>query len=337
MIKLKDIKLGVVLSCFLMAMPVLAANYFMPEVVCSSAYMVRQGHVQGFTPLSSVLFENPAGLHMTNRNSVSLFSTTLMNEVNYRSFSASKRVPGWGVFALGYMGLGVEGIPYINHQSFDGVESYSVSGSFSYLSQLFKMGYQFSMSDRFHLGLAGNYYRTKFDTVSGSGYNFDIGVYFDYKKVDVSYVLKNVLSSRDIKYQDTQGGSDLNKAGSSQGRMEELLLESVLSMKYDRQRWRALAQLRKVEGHSFVKNASLRYVLFDELLEVSAGYREEPLTRMINEDYITRQDVDRSFTLGVGLTLFGLNLDYALEKNLKAELRHLDFEQFHYFSLGVSL
>ena len=65
--------------------------------VGSSAKMVRQGNIYGFSNKADSVFENPASLYRVGRFSSSFFRTTFMGDLTYMNGSVAVRGMG-GVF-----------------------------------------------------------------------------------------------------------------------------------------------------------------------------------------------------------------------------------------------
>lgn len=91
----------IVLGIFFLKSFVIAGNYNDISELGSSAKMIALGTVQGFSNDASSIFENPAQLHHIDNYSVSLFSTTILEEVNYHTLNFAKKTT-IGTFGIGY-------------------------------------------------------------------------------------------------------------------------------------------------------------------------------------------------------------------------------------------
>ena len=74
---------GVLFSLLLGSVPLMAADALMVTDVGTSAGMLGKGQVEGFDSSAISVLENPAGLYRVKNQSVSMFSTQLMNEVDF--------------------------------------------------------------------------------------------------------------------------------------------------------------------------------------------------------------------------------------------------------------
>ena len=106
--------------------------YFTPSSVGSSAHMIRQGNIEGLSPIASSLFENPASLYLAKDLSLSLFTTKFMDEVTYQNIAISTKL-SFGTVGLGFMNVGVDGIPHTFEKTFSENDSeFGVKEYFNY-------------------------------------------------------------------------------------------------------------------------------------------------------------------------------------------------------------
>ena len=304
--------------------------FYAPEVG-SSARSIRLGNVEGFSNLANTIFENPAGLYRIRKFSTSAFTTKFMDEVGYTNISSSMRLLV-GMLGAGLMSTGVDDIPetYVRD---DG--EFDVSGYFHYRNYVGKLAYQYSVSRYMHVGAAYTYYLTRFHEVEGKGQNLDLGFVIDSDALDFSFTVKNVLRSQYVTYSDSsvapEGFEGSDAEYSSDGRQEQLPLQTVYGLRYTMRHFQLFGQLKTVgKERQFVRSFGVNYnPTFLPFFHLSGGYKQFALTR--SEEGDTATDIDSSYTMGLGLDLFGVSFDYAFEKS-----EHIEFENKHYFSFGIS-
>ncbi len=289
-------------------------SYFMPSSVGTSARMIRLGNIEGLTPLASTVFENPAALHLTKDFSLSLFTTKFMNEVDYKNIAASKKF-GFGTIGLGYMNLGVEGIPHTFENNFGDPDlidtEFGVKDYFNYSNSIGKLSYQLSQNKYLHFGLSLSYVHTSLFTYKGSGVNLDVGCLVTFENWDISIAGKNIVPSLKAKW--------------NNGKQETIDRELVYATKYNFSNLGLdlLGQLKTVgksRKYLFASAINFNPTFFD-VFHLSLGYK----------DFYVLNNVKNNYTIGLGLDLFGVMFDYAYEQS-----NHFEFNHKHYFSLGIA-
>lgn len=313
----------------------LAEAFYSPDLG-SSARMIRRGNVEGFSSVADIVFENPAGLYRIRKFSTSAFSTRFMDEVEYKSLSVAFRLPV-GMVGIGMLGTSVSDIP----KTFKDEESgeFDVSGYFNYKNYVSKLSYQYSTSRYFHIGASISYYMTDFDTVSGRGYNSDVGFLIDSDALDFSFVVKNIMRSSQINYTDSSGETATDIDGnevatselSSEGMKEELPLQTYYSLKYSLVHFQVYGQLKTVgRDRKFVKSVGLNFnPTYLPFFHASIGAKQSDVMQSIESE--VGSNIQESMSMGVGLDLLGVNFDYAFEKS-----EHIEFDNKHYFSMALS-
>lgn len=324
----------VLIGCLILSSGVSAQEvglaYYAPEVG-SSARSIRVGNVEGFSKLANTIFENPAGMYRIRKFSTSAFTTRFMDEVGYVNISAAMRLPV-GMLGAGIMSTGVDDIPETFVRD-DG--EFDVSGYFNYRNLVGKLAYQYSISRYMHVGAAYTYYLTRFHQVEGQGKNLDLGFIIDSDALDFSFAVKNVLRSQYITYTDTsatpEGYEGTDEEYSSHGRQEQLPLQTVYALRYTMRHFQLFGQLKTVgKERQFVRSFGVNYnPTFLPFFHLSGGYKQFALSR--SEEGETNTDINSSYTMGLGLDLFGVSFDYAFEKS-----EHIEFENKHYFSFGIA-
>lgn len=289
-----------------------ASDYWMPDRIGISAGSIRIGGIEAFEDDAAIVFGNPAGLYRIKNFSLSLFSTKIIDEIDYSNLSFAFATPVFKI-GLGYFSQGVDGIPRTTSSNTSGgyIEDIFVSqtGEFAYKNNMMKLAMQFSQADMLHFGLAGVYYSNEIDTITGTGYNMDAGLILDIDPLIISIHLKNVLASQKVTY--------------SNNGVENLSLHSFYSLGYNLNELKAFAQMKIIGSNQrFVKSFGLQYSpSVIPFLYFSGGYKE---------DYVLTDIVNR-FTGGIGISLFGIQFDYAYEQS-----DHIEYNSKHYFSFGFS-
>ena len=324
---------SVLLLCFTSFLFSNESNYFLLTEAGTSARMIRMGNVEGYSPLSNSVFENPAGLYRVYKFSSSLFTTKFMGEVTYQNLSVSFRLPR-GMLGLGIMRMGVDDIPITESEESGGnLTNINRVGSYQHRNSLMKLAYQISMFEYLHLGLGMSYYNWKMHTVSGKGMNFDFGVIGGSDRLQGSLTFKNIVPSMRVKYSDSEIYAEEDMAElSSDGRTENLPFQAVLSGKYAyRPNIKLYAQFKSIKNQlKSAKSYGVEYSpRFLPALKLSAGYKLNPVVRFL-EDTV-KNDLEATRTMGVGIDVLGLSFDYAYESS-----HHISYNSKHYFSLGYS-
>jgi len=279
-------------------------NYFMPTDLGSSARMIGQGNIEGFSPHASNLWENPAGLTRVSQWSMSLFRTTLLDEYNYQNiaFSFATR---FGHFGVGYYGVAVNDIYTTEENS---SQEFDITGRISYQNSVIKVGYANSVTPFLLYGVTLSHYLTDLEPRYGSGTNMDVGLLKLSNNLELSLVVRNILMFSDVTYDN--------------GATENLPLQAVFSSRYDWSKFSFLGQGKYIEGQSGIfKSGSIFYYLPFNKAYVTGAYKE--FLSSIDE-------IQSSFTIGTGLLLGGVNLEYAFETS-----DYADESQRHYFSIGI--
>jgi hypothetical protein len=226
---------------------------------------------------------------------------------------------------LGYMLVGIEDIPKTAEVGVPDTErtEYVRTGSFGYQDMVGKISYQVSQTRTLHFGVSASYFAKTFDTIKGQGFNADVGVLFTSDVLSVSIGIKNVISSLKVNYTDS--------AVPTYNGEEDLPLESVYAMRYNFGDFTLFGQMKtKSKDRRIIKSAAVNYnPSFLPILHVSAAYKEFP-SNFSNEGEFSK-DVDSNIAGGIGLELFGLNVDYAYEQS-----KHVLFNHKHYFSVGLN-
>ncbi|MDA1353792.1 MAG: hypothetical protein O3A01_04885 [bacterium] len=300
----------IIIASVLLTIPVsAAAKYQMLTDLGSSAESIGRGNIEGFSYSSNSIFENPAALHRVEKFSAAMFSSTIINEINFNNFSLAYKTKKWGAFSLGYMSSQVADIP-ITEENDAGI--FIQNGSFEYLNTITKLGYMYSINPKWHVGSALALYSNEIHTVTGTGYGLDIGSIYQFDKLVMSGFIRNITGGS-VEYTDSADDSYSGK--------EDLPFQYVFGMGYPIHDFMFMSQY-KDDGTNGLMSLGIGYTprwLWD-VLTIRAGYKE----------YSALADVRNTITLGVSLNLFGLNFDYAYE-----ESEHIEYDSNTYFSLSM--
>ncbi len=279
-----------------------ATNYWMMTDFGTSARMIGYGGVEGFGSSADTVFENPAGLFRIHQNSVSLFTTKIMDEVNYFSGAMASRTP-WGVFGLGYMHASVWDIP---HTAEDVKGRFYARYNFDYKNTIVRGSYQYSLSPHLHIGASVSQYMHAFDGVSGRGYDLDLGAVYLYDRYEFSALLRNLMN-HNVDYDD-DGIEELSRQYTVSAKAKVIPQVDVMGqMKF------AYDQTMTSVGVVYTPTL-LPY------LKVSTGYRQ----------FVTLDDVDDTYELGFMLDFSDVEFHYTYEKS-----GHVSYDNNNYFSVSV--
>ena len=237
-------------------------------------------------------------------------SSQIMKEVNYRNVSIAFN-SDIGVFGFGYMDAGVDDIIKTSLSGTGDSAIVVADGVFSYKNRVIKVGYQNSITEELHVGVNAVGYMNEIHTYKGSGYNLDVGAMYSFSELDVSLFARNIIPTK-ITYSDSED-DDYNGE-------ESLPLQVVFSAAYPFGDLDILGQL-KFDGVNSLVSGGLDYspsFLFN-MLTISAGYKE----------FSVLDNISNTITMGVGLNLWGLSLDYAYEKS-----DHFEYDANNFASIG---
>lgn len=298
-----------VIVCLLFLTNILnASSYLMITDLGSSAEMIRKGNIEGFSTGANSVFENPAGLYRVENLSASVFSSEIMDEVSYVNYSLALNT-SIGVFGFGYMEAGVDDII---STEMDNDNTIVATGTFSYKNSVVKLGYAKSITNALHVGVNAAGYLNEIHTYEGTGYSVDAGLIYQFSELEVSVFARNLIPMT-VEYTDSD---DSEYTGE-----EDLPLQMVLSISYPFGDLGILGQF-KYDGVNTLMAAGVEYTpsFLLNALTLSAGYKE----------YSVLDKISNTVTLGVGLDLFGVSLDYAYEQS-----DHFEYDAYNFASIGI--
>ena len=294
---------------------IFAVDFPLISELGSSAKSIGMGNVEGFTDGPNTVFENPAALALTQDYSVSIFSSSAMNEAFYNSMALGAKTP-LGKIGIGYMDLTVHNIPETyqtgSNATFD--TRFHEKDFFDYKSSIFKISRAFTINENTWGGFSLNLYSKRFYTVNGRGYSFDFGTLHKVKNITLSAVAHNILPNGKMMYAD--------------GKNEDLPFQLVLGAqipveKYIRDNLNLIPQYKYTNKQHLLSmglNYNPKMIPFVELL---AGFKQHLSVTL---------DKKESLTLGIGLLMGNLRFYYAYEKS-----DYIEVDNKNHFSIQYSL
>lgn len=288
-----------------------AAEYELLTDLGASAQTIGVGGVEGFSKASSVIFENPAGLGRSGTNSLSMFTTTLLDDAYYKNIALSGVTP-FGTVGFGYMEATVYDIPFTSEDTI--TNEFKADSYFDYKDTAFKVGYQFALSDSLSLGGSYVSYARNLLNISAKGANMDAGLLYTQPNYMISFFVRNIIPQSKVVFSYSDGTTAT----------ESLPTEPILGGKY---RFNDSVDLMGQIRYRRSKALNSFGIVFTpreyEYIELSGGYRE----------YLVLDRVKGGITLGLGLELYGLRFNYAYEKLED----HPQYDNKSYFSVSMNL
>lgn len=283
-----------------------ATDFQMITDVGTSAETIGAGNVEGFNYFASTVFENPAGLYRISNQSVSFFTTKVMNEVTYSNVAYSIKTQK-GVFGFGYMQATVydASSTKIDDGSLD--EEIITNGTYDYHNALYKFSYSKSFKEKIHFGISTTLYDVNLDNIRGQGYDLDSGLIVKNDKFEYSIFGRNLIPFRRIKYSDEI--------------TERLPFHLLGGVKFPIKSCEVMPQIRYQQRNVLpsvgvvYKPSKLPFVNF------TSGYKQ----------YLTATNKNKqNLTFGIGLNLYDVYFNYAYEKS-----DYIPQDNKSYFSMSV--
>ncbi|MGE4169733.1 MAG: hypothetical protein AB7F28_03335 [Candidatus Margulisiibacteriota bacterium] len=306
---MKQLKHGLTfLSCvfvgvLLLTSKPMAAEYFLISEVGSSAEMIGMGNIEGYGSAANSIFDNPAALKRVNRGSVSVFTTTFMNELTYTSIAVATTTP-IGKIGFGYMEAAVSNIPFTEIST--GNSQFYSNLNFDYKNQITKISYENTIAKNLSVGASLVQYSTSFYTFSGKATNMDLGATYDLNPIELSLFARNIFSGQQIQIDDG---------------VETLPTQVVGGVKYTYNDVAVMGQCSLKQGKNLFA-AGVNYTpSFLPYIQLTAGYKQ----------FLALNNIKSNVTLGLGFKLDMLQLNYAYEKS-----EHLLYDNKNYFSMSLN-
>jgi len=299
--------IGLMLLIISFAIPLKAADFRMITDLGSSARTIGIANIEGFNDSSAGVFENPAGLYRLRGASLSFFTATLIQEVNYINMSVGLPTE-YGTFGLGFMTARVSDIPFTGLDSLGRV---IVLDTFLYRNEFYKLSYENLAMENLHLGASLTLASISAEPfLRGNGMNVDLGLLYKMNNTHISFVGKNVLRDSKVNY--------------SNGAAETFPLEALLGVSHSIGAYDLFGQLKQAGENSPILTAvAFRYDLNNQgLITFSLGFKE----------FLVIGKKQNNFSVGASLDLSGIVMDYSFETS-----DHFQFNGNHYFSVTINL
>tara|TARA_B100000427_G_C15517766_1_gene598975 strand:+ start:3672 stop:4598 length:927 start_codon:yes stop_codon:yes gene_type:complete len=272
-----------------------ATYYMVISDLGISAQSIALGNIHGYSSSSEAIFSNPASLINSQDYSFSIFSSKVMNEVDYLQLSLTADID-FGSIGAGVYHQKVTDIPatYQYMDSNVGQTKIQQIGSYAYKNSLYKIAYQSPVFKQSSLGISFNYYHISVDTVKGSGTNFDIGIItpLPFNSIKTSFYAQNIIPNRRVNYSNNQ--SEL---------LPFIFSSSIIIPIYHL----TLIPQISYQKSQVLFSSGLSYTpAFLPYIDLLAGYKQQL-------DYLSNKH--QKLTFGFGLTLFALDIYYAYERS----------------------
>jgi hypothetical protein len=248
------------------------------------------------------IFNNPSMIGKERSKSLSLFTTTLMENVQFRSIAVSKQ---WKKLSLGlgYMDSVVSDIP----ETIEGSDTFEVSDYYGALFSVYKAGIAYECAPYITVGFAANYYFNKIYSVSGSTINGDIGLLYKRDRVMVSATSKNIFQTNQVEY-DNDG-------------LEALPLVSTLAAHIYLPYIEPMGQMRLYSGkESTYSFGALIHLPKFSYLDILVGYKTSYYLDELKE----------RVSFGFGLNMFDLIVHYTYETSNSVAFNHNSYFSISY-------
>ncbi len=294
----------VVITLMTLNMPIYAVDFALISELGSSARAIALGNIEGFSESSTAVFSNPAGLYKSKGYAVSVFSTSIMEEVNYYNVCISGETP-FGKVGVGIYEASVLNIPHteelMNANRVIVPESY-----FDYKNSTLKIAYQTQLRKKTYLGASYSFFNHTYYTINGRGISADVGIVQEFDAMRVSVFAQNIFPFTSVAY--------------SNGNAEKLPLILSTTLEYPYKDLTLYPQLKY--GHSMILvSTGVQYNPgFLSFMNFLMGYKQQL-------DYTNKRH--QKLTFGIELQLVGLTVHYAYERSDYFLLDHHTYISFN--------
>ena len=274
----------------------------------SSAKFIGLGGIELSTSSAASVFHNPALLQGKYSYSLSVFTTQLFNEVNYRNLAFSKQFKKFN-FGVGYMDARVVDLPTTVKLT-DNMGSYfDITGYYDISFSLYKAAISYQLNNNFIFGVGVSYIDNSISDISANGFNADLGLNYKHKNNSFSLSIDNIFQYYDLEYSNDADEAYPLKATFSYLKNFAFVTPMIqYSLVQDYLPQMAIGMLFKYPKFSF--------------LDGFLGYKS---------DYYL-DDYDYKFTLGLGLNFFGVNFHYAYQKS-----DYINTDNYSFFSMMIKI
>lgn len=255
------------------------------------------GTIEGIHKQASLIYENPASLAEIPRYAVSAFYTMMADQESaYISVSTVLPYKKYRI-GLGFTRLGV---PNLDHTGKNDADEYYVQDGFQTSESLYKACLSYPITPFASVGASAHYYRQDFYTVSGGGFNADVGASLHFEKFSSSFSLKNILRPLHVTY--TEGAPDY-----------AFPLQAVLSNRLQAFSFLSLySQFKYVRPQNYLlPSFGLEIVppRLNNLFHLYAGWKQTEVASLVTS----------RVSLGLGLILSDLEFHFVYEPTVYLE------------------
>lgn len=274
----------------------------------SSAKYIGLGGIELSTDSAASVFHNPALIYGNYSYSISMFTTQLFDEVNYRNFAISKQINNF-FLGFGYMDARVSDIPKTIKITTDSESYFDINGYYNLNYSLYKIGLSYQLSKKIIAGLGLSYVDNSISDVNANGLNLDVGFNYKINTHSLALSVDNILQHYDLQY--------------SNDGTESYPFKTTLSYRKNWNFMSSLIQYSVIKDHlpQSAIGVELKHPTFT-FLDAFLGYRS---------DYYLN-DLDYKLTLGLGLNFFGVSFHYAYQKS-----DYFQEDNYSFFSMTIRI
>ena len=289
--------------------PIQGADFAIISDIGASAQSIGMGNIEGFSKAADTVFENPAGLYRIKNTSVSFFKTTVMEqEVLYHALSIAQKTP-MGTIGFGYFETSVYDIAKTKRR-ITYVPVHEVDYLFDYKNSIYKLSYQRSLKPGFEIGGSFTSYQHRYYDVNGKGSNIDLGMIWHKRNRELSFLIRNIAPNSKVYYSNPNYD------------YEPIPTHFVLSGKLPYRTLCVYPQLKKIRSQVLPSLGLSLSPTFIPFINFLTGYKE-------TLDYTYNRV--HSWSFGMGLSLYDLQLNYAYERSDYILQDHKSYFSIAYF------
>lgn len=192
-------KLCFVFSLFLYIFPapLLGDTYSDITAFGTSAKTKALGNIEGIHRQASIVNENPASMQPLSGRHMSIFYTDQINQdTQFLSASIMDEYKDYR-FGLSYTSLT---IPDIYATSADENDEFFIDRSFQTYESVLTLAGSKMIDDVLSIGVSAKHFTQDLFTEKGSGFNIDVGLYYNSEKTQISALAKNIFTDLDVVY-----------------------------------------------------------------------------------------------------------------------------------------
>ncbi|RAP25780.1 hypothetical protein DID78_07275 [Candidatus Marinamargulisbacteria bacterium SCGC AG-343-D04] len=282
-----------------------AVDFALLTDIGSSAQSIALGNIEGYSAGSDAVFSNPANLSKTSGYSMSVFSTTFMEEINYYNLSMSGKTP-FGTVGIGIYESSVTNLPKTKRRN-DSSQTIYTDSYFDFKNSTLKLSYQTQLSPKTSIGASYSYYSINFEKYRGEGINFDVGLVHSTHLYSLSVFTQNLLPHSHVSY--------------SNGKSEALPFYISSTLMYPYRAFQFIPQLKYGQENLLLSCGILYTPPFFAFMDLLMGYKQQL-------DYTSKRH--QKLTFGVSLRLVDIDIHYAYERSDYFLTDHHNYISFNY-------